>query len=89
MGDLTEKQRNLGYALLGTALSVDGLAQTRNIMKLNAFLGDYNGGGKETLTEGHYYFTFMGAPSTTKPWGFSTRATTWPSTTSSSATRSS
>ncbi|CAL9328587.1 hypothetical protein SUDANB108_00023 [Streptomyces sp. enrichment culture] len=70
MGDLTEKQRNLGYALLGAALSADGLAQTRSIMKLNAYLGDYNGGGKETLTEGHYYFTFMGTPSTTKPWGF-------------------
>ncbi|CAL9413715.1 hypothetical protein SUDANB58_01699 [Streptomyces sp. enrichment culture] len=70
MGDLTEKQRTLGYALLGKALSADGLTQTRNIMKLNAFLGDYNGGGKETLTEGHYYFTFMGTPSTTKPWGF-------------------
>lgn len=70
MGDLTDKQRNLGYALLGEALSADGLTRTRNIMKLNAFLGDYNGGGRETLTEGHYYFTFMGTPSTTRPWGF-------------------
>ncbi|MFJ4621279.1 DUF3500 domain-containing protein [Streptomyces sp. NPDC088812] len=70
MGDLTEKQRDLGYALLGTALSAKGLTQTRNIMKLNAFLGDYNGGGKETLTEGHYFFTVMGTPSTTEPWGF-------------------
>ncbi|MFF3343962.1 DUF3500 domain-containing protein [Streptomyces sp. NPDC002779] len=70
MGDLTEKRRALGYALLGAALSADGLTQARNIMKLNAYLGEYNGGGKETLTEGHYYFTFMGSPSTTKPWGF-------------------
>ncbi|GGL68151.1 hypothetical protein GCM10010129_09370 [Streptomyces fumigatiscleroticus] len=70
MGDLTEKQRELGYALLGAALSADGLTQTRNIMKLNAFLGDYNGGNKDTLTEGAYYFTFMGTPSTSKPWGF-------------------
>lgn len=70
MGDLTEKQRNLGYALLGKALSADGLAQTRGIMKLNAFLGDSNGGNQKTLTEGHYFFTFMGTPSTTKPWGF-------------------
>ncbi|MER5753377.1 DUF3500 domain-containing protein [Streptomyces sp. NPDC002088] len=70
MGDITDKQRDLGYALLGKALSADGLTQTRNIMKLNAFLGDYNGGGRETLTEGAYFFTFMGTPSTTKPWGF-------------------
>ncbi|MFF4252144.1 DUF3500 domain-containing protein [Streptomyces sp. NPDC001663] len=70
MGDITEKQRDLGYALLGAALSADGLAQTRNIMKLNAFLGDYSGGGRATLTEGAYFFTFMGTPSTTKPWGF-------------------
>ncbi|MFD5629735.1 DUF3500 domain-containing protein [Streptomyces sp. NPDC127072] len=70
MGDLTEKQRELGYALLGAALSADGLTQTRNIMKLNAFLGDYSGGGRETLTEGAYFFTVMGTPSTTKPWGF-------------------
>lgn len=70
MGDLTDKQRDLGYALLGAALSADGLTQSRNIMKLNAYLGEYSGGGRETLTEGHYYFTFMGTPSTTKPWGF-------------------
>lgn len=70
MGDLTEKQRDLGYALLGAALSADGLTQTRNIMKLNAFLGDYSGGGRDTLTEGAYFFTFMGTPSTTRPWGF-------------------
>jgi hypothetical protein len=70
MGDITDKQRDLGYALLGKALSADGLTQTRNIMKLNAFLGDYNGGNRDTLTEGAYFFTFMGTPSTTKPWGF-------------------
>lgn len=70
MGDLTDKKRDLGYALLGVALSADGLTQTRNIMKLNQFLGDSNGGNQKTLTEGHYFFTFMGTPSTTKPWGF-------------------
>ncbi|MCX5559234.1 DUF3500 domain-containing protein [Streptomyces sp. NBC_00038] len=70
MGDMTEKKQNLGYALLGEALSADGLTQTRGIMKLNAFLGDSNGGNQKTLTEGHYFFTFMGTPSTTKPWGF-------------------
>lgn len=70
MGDLTEKQRDLGYALLGVALSAEGLTQTRNIMKLNAFLGDYSGGNRDTLTEGAYFFTFMGTPSTSAPWGF-------------------
>lgn len=70
MGDITATKRNLGYALLGAALSADGLTQTRNIMKLNAFLGDYSGGNRDTLTEGAYFFTFMGTPSTTKPWGF-------------------
>ena len=49
MGDLTEKQRELGYGLLGAALSADGLTQSRNIMKLNAFLGEYSGGGRDTL----------------------------------------
>ncbi|MGP2439832.1 DUF3500 domain-containing protein [Streptomyces sp. JW3] len=70
MGDLTDKQQELGYALLGAALSADGLKQTRGIMKLNGFLGEYNGGNRETLEEGAYFFTFMGTPSTTKPWGF-------------------
>ncbi|MER5519943.1 DUF3500 domain-containing protein [Streptomyces sp. NPDC002763] len=69
MGDITDAKRELGYALLGAALSAKGLTQTRNIMKLNAFLGDYNGGNRETLTEGAYFFTFMGTPSTSKPWG--------------------
>ncbi|MFJ8534809.1 DUF3500 domain-containing protein [Streptomyces sp. NPDC093591] len=76
-GDLTDKQRDLGFALLGAALSADGLTQSRNIMKLNAYLGEYSG-GKETLTEGHHrainYFvlgdqvvmtpTFMGSEPT-------------------------
>ncbi|MFF3208564.1 DUF3500 domain-containing protein [Streptomyces sp. NPDC002962] len=70
MGDLTDKQRDLGYTLLGAALSAEGFTQTRNIMKLNAFLGDYSGGNRDTLTEGAYFFTFMGTPSTTAPWGF-------------------
>ncbi|MFJ8135894.1 DUF3500 domain-containing protein [Streptomyces sp. NPDC096013] len=70
MGDITAGKRNLGYALLAAALSADGLTRTRNIMKLNAFLGDYSGGNRDTLTEGAYFFTFMGTPSTTKPWGF-------------------
>ncbi|MBE1536954.1 DUF3500 domain-containing protein [Actinomadura algeriensis] len=70
MGDLTERQRTLGFDLLGAALSADGLTKTRNIMKLNAFLGEYNGGGQKTLTEGHYFFTIMGTPSATDPWGF-------------------
>ncbi|MEU1163574.1 DUF3500 domain-containing protein [Streptomyces sp. NPDC005921] len=70
MGDITDKKRDLGFALLGAALSAKGLAQTRNIMKLNQFLGDYNGGNRDTLTEGAYFFTFMGTPSTSKPWGF-------------------
>ncbi|MFI9780152.1 DUF3500 domain-containing protein [Streptomyces sp. NPDC051956] len=70
MGDITVAQRELGYTLLGKALSADGLTQTRNIMKLNGFLGEYSGGNKDTLTEGAYFFTFMGTPSTTKPWGF-------------------
>ncbi|MET9082459.1 DUF3500 domain-containing protein [Streptomyces sp. NPDC004237] len=70
MGDITDKRRELGFALLGAALSAKGLTQTRNIMKLNQFLGDYNGGNRDTLTEGAYFFTFMGTPSTSKPWGF-------------------
>ncbi|MFF5142864.1 DUF3500 domain-containing protein [Streptomyces sp. NPDC013157] len=70
MGDITDRKRELGYALLGAALSAKGLTQTRNIMKLNQFLGDYNGGNRETLTKGAYFFTFMGTPSTGKPWGF-------------------
>jgi hypothetical protein len=70
MGDLTDRQRGLGFALLGAALSADGLDRTRKIMKLNAFLGEYNGGTNEALTEGHYYFTVMGTPSATGPWGF-------------------
>ncbi|MGW1611467.1 DUF3500 domain-containing protein [Streptomyces sp. NPDC002285] len=70
VGDLTTEQRDLGYALLGAALSAEGLKQARGIMKLNGLLGESRGGGQETLTEGHYFFTFMSTPSTTKPWGF-------------------
>ncbi|WP_370264831.1 DUF3500 domain-containing protein [Streptomyces sp. V4I8] len=78
MGDPTDERRDLGFALLGAALSADGLTRSRTIMKLNAYLGEYSGGGRETLTEGHHlainYFvlgdqvvmtpTFMGSEPT-------------------------
>ncbi|MEW1774352.1 DUF3500 domain-containing protein [Streptomyces sp. NPDC086777] len=70
MGDIRDRKREPGYALLGSALSAKGLTQTRNIMKFNQFLGDYNGGNRETLAEGACFFTFMGTPSTGGPWGF-------------------
>ncbi|WP_369175341.1 DUF3500 domain-containing protein [Streptomyces sp. R28] len=54
MGDLTDERRDLGFALLAAALSADGLTQSRNITKLNAYLGEYNGGGRETRTERHH-----------------------------------
>jgi hypothetical protein len=67
--EMTEAQRKAAFGLLEAALSARGLKLTRDIMKLNETLAE--------LSEDHvflgeflYYFTVMGKPSATEPWGF-------------------
>lgn len=67
--EMTAKQRNLAFGLVGAGLSAKGLKLTQDIMKLNGTLGELTGRHEE-YTEWLYWLTIMGEPSTTKPWGW-------------------
>jgi hypothetical protein len=66
---MTDAQRERAFALLGASLSARGLAQTRDIMRLNHTIAEMTGKFEE-YGEGLYHFTFMGEPSPTAPWGW-------------------
>jgi uncharacterized protein DUF3500 len=67
--EMTEAQREAGFGLLKAALSARGLQLTRNIMRLNETLAELTN-DHEFLGEWLYFFTIMGKPSKTEPWGF-------------------
>ena len=69
MKEMTQAQRAAAFGLLGAALSARGLTLTRNIMKLNETLAELSD-DHEFLGEWFYFFTVMGKPSATEPWGF-------------------
>lgn len=67
--EMTPAQKTAAWDLLGASLSAEGVAQTRDIMKTEQTLLELNG---EPLryAEEKYYFTVMGVPSETEPWGW-------------------
>jgi len=67
--EMTPKQRELAFGLVGAGLSAKGLKLTQDIMKLNGALGELTG-RRDEYTEWLYWITIMGEPSTTKPWGW-------------------
>jgi hypothetical protein len=69
LADLTDAQKALGTALLKAALSADGLETTEKIRRINQAAGEAIGNTK-SFNEDAYYWTLMGTPSTTEPWGF-------------------
>lgn len=66
---MTEAQRTAAMNLLGAALSAKGLETAQNIMKLNLTEGELLG-ETSRFNELLYWFTIMGEPSATEPWGF-------------------
>ncbi|WP_316775753.1 DUF3500 domain-containing protein [Streptomyces sasae] len=69
LADLTDTQKDLGTALLRSALSADGLETTEKIRKINQAAGEAIG-NTTSFNEDAYYWTLMGTPSATEPWGF-------------------
>ena len=69
MLELTEAQRELAYDLLQTALSERGYTTSRDIMRLNHTIAELVNNFDE-YGEYLYFFTFMGEPSATEPWGW-------------------
>jgi hypothetical protein len=68
--DMTPVQREAAFGLLRAGLSARGLAQTRDIMRLNETLAELNDGNFDELGEWQYFITVMGTPSATEPWGW-------------------
>ncbi|WP_329336767.1 DUF3500 domain-containing protein [Streptomyces sp. NBC_00663] len=68
--DMTDKQYKLAIKLLKAALSARGLENATQIRKLNHYLGEAGGDTTKALNFDAYWFTIMGTPSATAPWGF-------------------
>jgi hypothetical protein len=69
LADMTETQREAAFELLRTSLSARGYATARDIMRLNHHLAELVANFDE-YGEDLYFFTVMGTPSATEPWGW-------------------
>jgi len=66
---LSEPQREAGFDLMRASLSARGFRQSRDIMRLNGYLGQVLNNFDE-YGDDLYYLTVMGQPSATEPWGW-------------------
>lgn len=67
--EMTAAQREAAYDLLRSGLSAKGYGTARDIMRLNHHLAELVDNFDE-YGEHLYYFTIMGEPSATEPWGW-------------------
>ncbi len=67
--EMNEEQKAAAWNLLDESLSAAGVEKTRSIMRTEQTLLEING---EPIRyhEDKYYFTFMGMPSESEPWGW-------------------
>jgi len=61
--------REAVMAVVSASLSRHGLELTRDVMRMNAFLGDLVG-GPDVMNEWTYLFNIFGTPSASEPWGW-------------------
>jgi hypothetical protein len=69
LDEVDAELREAVMAVLRAGMSPHGYELSRNVMKLNRFLGDIVG-GPEVLGEWSYIFCLFGEPSTSEPWGW-------------------
>lgn len=67
--EMTPGQKTSAFALMRASLSARGFALTEAIRKTDQTLRELND-GVPWLDEELYYFTIMGIPSSTEPWGW-------------------
>jgi hypothetical protein len=67
--EISETQRDAVLAVLRASLSAKGYQMSRDVMRLNRFLGDLVG-GPAVLGEWSYNFCLFGTPSASEPWGW-------------------
>ncbi len=75
--EMNEQQLGLAFNILETALSKDGVTKAKNIMAMEAYLKEISTQlgirGEEEIAllgDDKYWFSFMGIPSSTEPWGW-------------------
>lgn len=69
LADLTDQQKTLALAILAAGLSARGLSTSETIRKLNTVAGELVS-RPEQFNEDLYYFSFLGEPSPSEPWGW-------------------
>lgn len=67
--ELNQNQKDKAMAILEAGLSPKGVRKSRDIMHMEAYLALLTPNNKRLGGE-KYWFTFMGTPSATEPWGF-------------------
>ena len=67
--EMDENQRKLAFDLMQVSLSLKGLKLSKDIMKTDQTLREYNN-DDPAYDEELYYFTILGEPSETEPWGW-------------------
>ncbi|MDE0716045.1 MAG: DUF3500 domain-containing protein [Gammaproteobacteria bacterium] len=67
--EMDEEQKAAAWNLLDQSLSAAGAEKTRSIMRTDHRLLELNG-DPISFGEEKYYFTFMGMPSESEPWGW-------------------
>ncbi len=67
--EMSEPQREAAFALLEASLSARGYETSRDIMRLNHTLAELVENFEE-YGDDLYFFTIMGEPSATEPWGW-------------------
>ncbi|MCB0704278.1 MAG: DUF3500 domain-containing protein [Saprospiraceae bacterium] len=67
--DMTEDQKLLAFQIMKESLSPQGFKKTQDIMKMEGYLARLSG-EFDALGSDLYWFSFMGTPSETEPWGW-------------------
>jgi hypothetical protein len=67
--EMSQEQRKLAFQFMQKALSAKGLKLSKDIMKTDQTLRELNN-GETRYDEDLYFFTVMGKPSMTQPWGW-------------------
>tara|TARA_E500000331_G_scaffold129628_1_gene126795 strand:+ start:669 stop:1880 length:1212 start_codon:yes stop_codon:yes gene_type:complete len=67
--ELTSTQKTNAFKLIQESLSAKGLQLSKDIMKTDQTLKELNNGSSD-YDEELYFFTIMGKPSSTEPWGW-------------------
>lgn len=67
--EMSATQKTLAFELMQVSLSAKGLQLSKDIMKTDQTLRELNDGSAD-YDEELYFFTIMGEPSATEPWGW-------------------